>query len=121
MKIETIQNNSPVFQERSVSLDLPFASAKENTVKDAVRVNDEVFAPGQAREKLFQAVEAADERMQDLGLHIRLRVGENSERLQVEIYDPETKEVIRRLPPDEIIKLAESLEEMAGVILDRSL
>lgn len=122
MKIEVFQNDYPVIQGRSANLDVDHFAAKKNAEGAmTVQVNHGQLSPEQARDVLLQAIETADRRMEDLGLNIRLRVDEKSERFQLEVYDPETKEVIRRLPPDEIIKLAESIEEMAGVIVDRSL
>lgn len=123
MKLEALQLGSPLFQGRRFGLEGEFASerrapyAGEATSRQAPAF----FNLDQEREKFFQVVQAADARLEELGLHVRLKVAEKSERLQVEVYNPETKEVIRRLPPDEIIKLAESIEKMAGVILDRSL
>ncbi|TVQ96124.1 MAG: hypothetical protein EA399_16380 [Desulfovibrionales bacterium] len=69
---------------------------------------------------LLEAMDLAEEHLKGTGLNIRLKTAEKSERLQVEVFDPETKEVIRRFPPDEIIRLAESLDEMAGLIVNRS-
>lgn len=91
--------------------------------------NEETARDGQegdtARQKkrnaLMQAMDMAEEHLNGAGLNIRLKVADNSERLQVEVFDPKTKEVLRRFPPDEIIRLAESIEEMAGLIVDRSL
>lgn len=73
------------------------------------------------RNALMEAMDVAEEHLKGTGLNIRLKVADKSERLQVEVFDPKTKEVLRRFPPDEIIRLAESIDEMAGLILDRSL
>lgn len=73
------------------------------------------------RKQLEQAVEKANSRMQGHGVNVLLRASDKSKRLQVEVIDRKTKEVLRRFPPDEIIRLAESLDEMVGVILNRPL
>ncbi|PTN38651.1 flagellar protein FlaG [Desulfonatronum sp. SC1] len=73
------------------------------------------------RSALMEAMDVAEEHLKGTGLNIRLKVADKSERLQVEVFDPKTKEVLRRFPPDEIIRLAESIDEMAGLIVDRSL
>ncbi len=122
MKIEVVQEGFSMLQGRSAILDVDQVAARENAVRNhPLQVHDKAFAPSQAKKMLFQAVEAADQRMEDLELNIRIRVNEKSERLQVEVFNPETKEIIRRIPPDEIIKLAESIEEMTGMIVNRSL
>jgi uncharacterized FlaG/YvyC family protein len=73
------------------------------------------------RSALMEAMNVAGEHLKGTGLNIRLKVSDKSERLQVEVFDPKTKEVLRRFPPDEIIRLAESIDEMAGLIVNRSL
>lgn len=77
-------------------------------------------APWQIRNALLDALDVAKEHLAESGLNIRLKVADKSERLQVEVFDPKTKEVLRRFPPDEIIRLAESLDEMAGLIVNKS-
>lgn len=81
----------------------------------------EDVAPWQVRNALLDALDAAKERLEGSGLNIRLKVADKIERLQVEVFDPRTKEVLRRFPPDEIIRLAESIDEMAGLIVNKSL
>jgi uncharacterized FlaG/YvyC family protein len=72
-------------------------------------------------EALSKAMEIAKEHLDAVGLKIRLGHGGEKQRFQVEIFNPETNEVIRRFPPDEIIKLAESIEKMNGFVLDQKL
>jgi uncharacterized FlaG/YvyC family protein len=72
-------------------------------------------------EALSKAMEIAKEHLDAAGLKIRLGHGGEKQRFQVEIFNPETNEVIRRFPPDEIIKLAESIEKMNGFVLDQKL
>lgn len=123
MKIEALQLEPSLLQSRRFGLEGGLVSQSQAVdLGEKASLQDADFLiRGQEREKLFEAIQAADERLEELGLHVRLKIAEKSDRLQVEVYDPETEKVIRRFPPDEIIKLAESIEEMAGVILDRSL
>jgi len=72
-------------------------------------------------QELVEAMDMAKERLEGIGLDIRLKMDTPGERLQVEVFDPETKEVLRRFPPDEIIRLAESIEENGGLLVNRSL
>lgn len=122
MRIEHHQNMLQPFRAGQEIPDFaPLAARHGKTSEPALTGKPDHQSPRQTREALLQAVEAADERMKEMDLHIRLRMNDKSERLQVEVYDPDSGEVIRRIPPDEIIRLAESIEEMAGLILDRSL
>lgn len=71
-------------------------------------------------ENLLKVLEKVQKHLEDTGLKTRLGDGGEKHRLQVEIFDPESKEVLRRFPPDEIIKLAESIEKMSGLVLDQN-
>lgn len=122
MKVDALQSGYPDFQRLTANVDAHRLLSRDHEQKDIGVQSDPARSfSTQTKDLLDQAVEAADSRLKEMGVNIRLRVGENSDRLQVEVYDPETREVIRRLPPDEIIKLAESIEDMVGLILDRLL
>lgn len=123
MRIEALhQDNRFAFQERPSAMDADRITLKTHETQGRIDRQEKRAVSGQdERKQLEQAVEKANSRMQDHGVNVRLRTSEKSERLQVEVIDRETKEVVRRFPPDEIIRLAESLDEMVGVILNRSL
>lgn len=53
----------------------------------------------------------------DTGLRIRV-LDDSQNRVQVEIIDARSDKVIRKIPQDEILKLAASIKEMTGVLLD---
>ncbi len=42
-----------------------------------------------------------------------------TERLVVQVIDPETSEIIRQIPPEELLELAVKLQEMIGFLLDQ--
>ncbi len=123
MRIEALhQDNRSVFQNRPVAVDAGRITFKTHGTEGHVDRQERRAASGQdERKQLEQAVEKANSQMQNHGVNVRLRTSDKSERFQVEVIDQETKEVLRRFPPDEIIRLAESLDEMVGVILNRSL
>ncbi len=63
----------------------------------------------------------AKERLKDTGLNIRLSSGDGKDSFQIEVFNPETDEVIRRFPPDEIIKLSASIKEMNGFVVNKAI
>lgn len=44
---------------------------------------------------------------------------EGTQRVIVKVVDPETKETLRQYPPEEIMRMAESLEEVRGALVDK--
>lgn len=71
------------------------------------------------KEILDAAGKKLEEALAERGLKLKYHVDEASDTVQVEIVDPESGKVVRKLPPDEILKLARSVREMARGFLDR--
>ncbi len=57
----------------------------------------------------------------DLINNVELKFNKDDETGQtyVKIVDKETGDIIREIPPEEVRKLAEKLEEMVGILLDK--
>lgn len=72
-------------------------------------------------EDMAKIMDMARQRLKDTGLNIRLSTDGGSERLQIEVFNPETNEVVRRFPPDEIFKLGDSIKKMNGLVVSRNL
>ena len=49
---------------------------------------------------------------------LRFRVHEDTERLMVQVIDAETDEVIREIPPSEVLDLVARIHEMIGLFID---
>jgi uncharacterized FlaG/YvyC family protein len=56
-----------------------------------------------------------------IGKELKFRIHEESDKLQVSVVDPKDNRVIRKIPPDEILALAVSIEKAVGLFLDRIL
>jgi flagellar protein FlaG len=50
---------------------------------------------------------------------LQFSVHQASGRLQVKVIDKETGELVREIPPDEILNLAVKLDDMMGIIFDK--
>jgi flagellar protein FlaG len=82
-----------------------------------------VATPTQASDDAIPDIRAlADE----LGLSIVIRnlklqfeVEEDARSVVVRVFDSDTKELIRQIPPEEFIEFSRHLEEMIGVLFDR--
>ncbi|PZM90497.1 MAG: flagellar biosynthesis protein FlaG, partial [Actinobacteria bacterium] len=49
---------------------------------------------------------------------LRFRLHEDTDRLIVQVLDAETLEVIREIPPEELLDLASRIHEMIGLFID---
>lgn len=109
---QTSQRKSgPEYAERTVLADL------QDRHRDAV--------PGEKEEislqKLQDLTEAVDSYMSSLGVNLKFHIDEQTDTVQVEVRDPETQKLIRKIPADEMLELAASIEKMVGLFLDRAL
>ncbi|MHC4915850.1 MAG: flagellar protein FlaG [Planctomycetota bacterium] len=50
---------------------------------------------------------------------IRLRIFQPTGRVYAEVLDPETREVVKTLPPLEMLKVTARLRETLGLLMDR--
>lgn len=62
------------------------------------------------REQVQEAVSRLNDYVQNLSRTLSFRVEEATGRTVIEVYDSETEELIRQIPPEETLRLAETLE-----------
>jgi flagellar protein FlaG len=72
-------------------------------------------------QKLQNLTEAVDSYMSSLGVNLKFHIDERTDTVQVEVRDPETQKLIRKIPADEMLDLAASIEKMVGLFLDKAL
>ena len=72
-------------------------------------------------QKLQHLTEAVDSYMASIGVSLKFNIDERTDMVQVEVRDPETDKLIRKIPADEMLDLAASIENMVGLFLDKAL
>lgn len=78
--------------------------------------NDLTAAP--TLEDLKQAAEVLEETVQAFNLRLSFILHEDSGRMQVRVIDNITSEVVKEIPPTEILEVAARIRKMVGVLLD---
>ncbi|GAB3391108.1 flagellar protein FlaG [Azotobacter armeniacus] len=68
-----------------------------------------------AREELVEPVQRINEVLSSYGVEFHLK--EPGPRVVAEIVDRESGEVIRQIPSEEVLRVAESLEQLRGILL----
>ena len=71
--------------------------------------------------RLHHVIEAVESYMQSLGVNLKFHIDERTDVVQVEVRDPDTDKLIRKIPADEMLDLAASIEKMLGLFLNRTL
>ncbi|NCD25059.1 MAG: flagellar protein FlaG [Deltaproteobacteria bacterium] len=72
-------------------------------------------------QKLQNVTEAMDAYTSSLGVSLKFNIDERTDTIQVEVRDPENDKLIRKIPADEMLELAASIEKMVGLFLDKTL
>ena len=52
-----------------------------------------------------------------MGVELKFHIHKGTNKIQVDVIDPEKNKVIRKIPPDELLNLAASIEQMVGVFM----
>ena len=69
----------------------------------------------------LETVEKISKQLAETNTSLKIKVLENSEAgVQVEIIDKKSDKVLRKIPQDELIRLAASIKNMSGVLLNQS-
>ncbi len=68
---------------------------------------------------LDNSIEIADKLAKAFNKEIKFQIHEQTEQIYVEIVDKDTGEVIKQIPPEEMLKIAASVQEFLGLIVDK--
>jgi len=69
-------------------------------------------------EALTEAVEKTQATVNMVSKRLAFNVDKSGHLLQVQVIDRETEEVLREIPPDEFLRLAEKIKETLGLVID---
>ncbi len=86
------------------------AAAAQETVKAASA--QEAAKAAVDMQELEDAVSDANKAMESMDRSLQFTVDEGTERIVVKVIDDSTGEVVRQIPPEEILKLAAHFKEM---------
>lgn len=71
-------------------------------------------------EDISNSVAAFNDVFEQADVGVRYRVDRDTNDLVISLVDRNTDKVIRQIPPDQILKMRQRLEELMGLILDTS-
>ncbi|HOO72135.1 MAG TPA: flagellar protein FlaG [Spirochaetota bacterium] len=96
---------------------------KINRVRQSDTKNPDVTV-SQSRDltksEIYEAVEKLNSAMSDFRERISFSYHEKTNRIIVKVIDSATNEVVREIPPKDLIKLLEHIKEYMGMFVDES-
>ncbi|MFK8029907.1 MAG: flagellar protein FlaG [Gammaproteobacteria bacterium] len=106
--VATAENKSVAFSESGKQVPPP-GRAQPQEASDK---------PAASKKDLQKAVERFSERAKSMGRELKFEVDEDSGQTVVKVIDPETDEVVRQIPGEEVIERAASKDSSAMNIVD---
>lgn len=70
-------------------------------------------------ENLEQIKDATNKVLEQINIQLDFSYDKELNRMVVKVINKETGEVVRQIPPEEMLKIAKRMEEMVGVLLDK--
>lgn len=117
--VKSLESQSQAWSQESVKL----TSAQKAQRPDSPRASrpgegKSRPSPVQANEETTKRVaEAMDQYVRSIQSDLQISIHDETGKIVVKVISHETGEVIREIPPEEMLKLAEKMEEMAGGLL----
>jgi len=74
--------------------------------------------PGDSEKQLPSLLEKAEKVANIFGRNLKFRYREEADVYQVEVVDAESNEVVRKIPPDEMVRFIENIQELFGALFD---
>lgn len=103
------------------ALEVKHRDIKEDIKDQANDLKDSISLTDKDIEKIASATNSIREYMDSMQVKLEFQIHEESNQVQVSVVNPENEKVIRKIPADEILELAASIEEMVGLFLNRNL
>jgi flagellar protein FlaG len=90
---------------------LESSSSPQKTSSESKNVHEvEVEKVSNALEQFWDA----------MGVSLKFKVHKDTDTIQVEVIDPSSEKVIKKIPEDEILNMAASLKESVGFLVDKN-
>ncbi|WFD10031.1 flagellar protein FlaG [Tepidibacter hydrothermalis] len=93
------------------------SQGKEDVVKQSEKKEENVSFPGE--KKLIEAVEKANKDLVGANSHLKFSIHEKTKEIMIKIVDNDTDEVIKELPPENIVDMIAEMCEKAGIFVDK--
>lgn len=111
MKARTTSKND-TDKSRDITLQ---KSSPVSDDKKSVDITHELFMKDVEKE-----IKILNEQLDGMNRSIRFSIDQESKDIVVKVVDKKTGEVISQIPPEEMIRLKERIDEMAGLLVEKT-
>jgi len=120
MAIESISSatvNTSVATPREARASERSASTSELAASSPVPEKKPADQPPVSETQLQSAVNAANDFIKPINNSVEFSLDKDSERMVVKVMDSATKEVIRQIPSEEMLAIAQALDKIQGLLI----
>ena len=90
----------------------------ENIREKVESLDKDQLSAEELRDDLEEKIDDMNDIMETLDEKLSFKLHDKTERIMTRIIDIKTKEVIKEMPPEEMLDLAARIHEMVGLIID---
>ncbi len=123
---QAVTRNPALSPERSPSGKAPEAQVTDRgqgavdlAVVDSAHIG-EISSDDNQTKKVQQAVEMVNRLFDRSPVDLNMSIDEDTKSLVIKLVDRSTHEVVRQIPPEEILRLRQHLQELLGVVFDQT-
>ena len=116
MAIESIIS-ATLNTSRAASNETRSTSATELATAPPASEKPLIDKPSASEAQLQSAVNAANDFIKPINNAVEFSLDEDSERMVVKVMDIATKEVIRQIPSEEMLAIAQALDKIQGLLI----
>jgi flagellar protein FlaG len=99
------------------------APAKENDSQESTQANpvsNSKVPKKPSREQVDGLVHDLNKSMQEMGTRVSFSIDSDTKRTVIKVIDTATKEVVRQIPPEAMLRVSENITKLLGLMVDRA-
>ncbi len=103
------------------------ATEKHASPRDAQKLSREEFASRQQRlerdldineDHLEEHIDLLNDTLRTFDKRLRFDIHRDTEQIYTQVIDAETEEILREIPPEEVLNMVARIDELVGLIVD---
>ena len=105
----------------ALKVDVPAVPAVPAVAQKPVTKAEPLYDPDQLRKNLHEAVENLNKQVERNGRGLNFSFDERLHRPVITVRNTATGEIVRQIPNEVIVRVAHSIEDLKGLLLDHTL
>ncbi|MDK2901914.1 MAG: flagellar protein FlaG [Thermosediminibacterales bacterium] len=117
--LERVQHIKPMEAvSQNINSERQLSSKKIAAKNDNEEVNAGSSKEGISYEKLRESVNAVNKTLEAIDKKYEFSIHEETDRPVVKVYDRNTGEIIKQIPPEEVLNILTKIRELIGIFID---